>query len=190
MDIFYLLNSPFCHQMSSRSFFIAGFKMPLCARCTAIHIGLLLGYLFHLLFMRKENQCICLLSLILFNVPLAIDGITQLYGLRESTNEIRLLTGTLSGLSFGLVIAYVIEAFNNEHKDLKLELFNTTLMKRQAHVAISSEILAYLIIYVGVLSNSLLYLIYISLYLTISSFLHNIIVPIYIMVAMIKCIKT
>jgi len=113
--------------------------------------------------MRKENQCICLLSLILFNVPLAIDGITQLYGLRESTNEIRLLTGTLSGLSFGLVIAYVIEAFNNEHKDLKLELFNTTLMRRQAYVAILSEILSYLIIYVGVLSK-------LNIYLTISYF--------------------
>ncbi|OYT28749.1 MAG: hypothetical protein B6U94_08245 [Thermofilum sp. ex4484_79] len=46
MDLLYLLNSPFCHQMPSRSFFIAGFKMLLCARCTAIHTGLLLGYFF------------------------------------------------------------------------------------------------------------------------------------------------
>ncbi|MFP5245873.1 MAG: DUF2085 domain-containing protein, partial [Thermoanaerobaculia bacterium] len=42
-------------------------------------------------------------------VPLALDGLTQLAGLRESTNELRVATGLLAGLAFGLWVLSAVE---------------------------------------------------------------------------------
>jgi uncharacterized membrane protein len=41
--------------------------------------------------------------------PLAIDGLTQLAGLRESTNALRVATGLVAGLAFGLWILAVAD---------------------------------------------------------------------------------
>jgi uncharacterized membrane protein len=41
--------------------------------------------------------------------PLAIDGLTQLTGFRESTNELRIATGLIAGIAFGLWILSAVE---------------------------------------------------------------------------------
>jgi hypothetical protein len=39
----YLLGSAICHQLPGRSFHIAGFQLPVCARCLGIYAGAALG---------------------------------------------------------------------------------------------------------------------------------------------------
>ena len=91
-----------CHQLPERSFFFRGMQFPICARCTGIVLGLLLGPLpcaFGL-----YNVCF---SLMLASI-LVIDGYTQLKGWRKSTNTLRFLSGLLFGYSLvSFVFAFV-----------------------------------------------------------------------------------
>ncbi len=105
-EIAYSSFSGLCHQIPERSFSIWGYKLGVCSRCTGIYIGLLLGSLFHPLLKPKKTMPPRWL-LVASIVPLALDGASQLLGLRESSNMLRLATG----LVFGIVIPqYLIPA--------------------------------------------------------------------------------
>ena len=82
-----------------------GLKLPVCARDVGIYGGMLLGGIFWALKKRKDpGAWPSIVWLILAMIPTAIDGTTQLFGLRESTNALRLWTG----LILGVAIAYYI----------------------------------------------------------------------------------
>ncbi len=87
-----------CVQNPSHSFYIAGRQMCLCQRCVAIYgVMLLAGLLFHGL--RGRLQPLKTWQfLVFFCPPIAVDSITQLLGWRESSWELRLLTGGLFAL--------------------------------------------------------------------------------------------
>jgi uncharacterized membrane protein len=87
-----------CHGLAERSFELGGAVMPICARCTAIWSGLLFGSLTVLPFLRRGWR-IRLDILLLLVSPLLIDGLTQAFGWRESTNMLRALTGFVAGSS-------------------------------------------------------------------------------------------
>lgn len=95
-----LLFRIFCHGIPDRCLTLWGAKMPICARCTAIYIGLVMaaGWFRMLPLLRERTARILLFVAIL---PMAIDGLSQLAHLRQSTNELRLVTGFLAGLAFG-----------------------------------------------------------------------------------------
>jgi uncharacterized membrane protein len=93
-----------CHQIPERSFNFKGRQFPVCARCT----GILLGYCTLPLFYFGIIK-IPLLFIILFNIPLLIDSITQYYGLRESNNKLRLITGFLTGFALSALILIVVK---------------------------------------------------------------------------------
>lgn len=84
----------FCHQIPERSFFFRGHQFPICARCTGILIGYVIG-LIYIFFFRDLH---IILELILM-VPLLIDGTGQYLGYFKSTNSRRLITGILAGTS-------------------------------------------------------------------------------------------
>lgn len=89
-----------CGQTPSHSFYIGGYQMCLCTRCLAIYSSLLLGGL--LLALLRHSRQIRGLSWrfwLLAMVPMALDGGTQLFGLRESNLALRLFTGALFGLA-------------------------------------------------------------------------------------------
>lgn len=87
-----------CHRKIDRCLHIKGVPMPICARCFSI----LLGYLFiPLLFLFYINFFIG----IVLQIPMLIDGFTQLYGKRISNNYLRVITGLMSG--FGISICIV-----------------------------------------------------------------------------------
>lgn len=81
-----------CHRKAERSFFWRGRQFPVCARCTGIYIG----YLFFPFFNFDLLYISSGLSFVLM-VPTIVDGLTQAYMNRESTNFIRLTTGILGG---------------------------------------------------------------------------------------------
>nr|WP_263324932.1 DUF2085 domain-containing protein [Neobacillus sp. Marseille-Q6967] len=97
-----------CHQIEERSLTISGETLSVCARDTGIYVGIFstLSYLI----MSKRKKSITIPSirmsffLLLFILPLIIDGLGSYLHLFESNNLRRLVTGIL----FGLVLPYFL----------------------------------------------------------------------------------
>jgi uncharacterized membrane protein len=126
-----------CHQWAFRSFFLfgaqpvyareqlealgrdpfgfagdasLGWKMAFCERDLAIYTGVLLvGAVFAC---RRRLRPLGYGAYALLALPMAVDGFTQLFGWRESTWELRVITGLLFGLaSAWLVYPRLDDAF-------------------------------------------------------------------------------
>nr|HET6903208.1 DUF2085 domain-containing protein [Ktedonobacteraceae bacterium] len=87
-----------CAQVPSHSFYIFGHQLGLCERNFAIYASMFLGS-FVFVMSKKRLPGLPWWLWILLLLPMAWDGITQMFGLRESTMELRLLTGCLFGLA-------------------------------------------------------------------------------------------
>lgn len=97
-----------CHGMEERCLWLWGVPMPICARCAAIYGGILAGvFAFAVVPWVRERvmRTFALLAL----VPLGLDGLSQMTGLRESTNPLRIATGLIAGFAFGLWILSAVE---------------------------------------------------------------------------------
>jgi uncharacterized membrane protein len=75
-----------------------GYKVAFCERDVAIYLSVLLGGLAYARF-RDRVPPLGLVGYSLLILPMAVDGLTQLFGWRESTVELRTLTGALFGLA-------------------------------------------------------------------------------------------
>jgi uncharacterized membrane protein len=96
-----------CHQKAERCFLIFGHPMAVCSRCFAVYssfltVGLAFGA-WRSLTKRRWVE-IPLWSMGVLALPMALDGLTQLAGLRESTQLLRTITGTLVGAGMGLFV--------------------------------------------------------------------------------------
>ncbi|MFN7973803.1 MAG: DUF2085 domain-containing protein [Acidobacteriota bacterium] len=89
-----------CHQIPERCLAIGPGRAPVCARCQAIYAGLAISGL--LVSTRAWRWRFNGLALLCAAAPIALDGFTQLFGLRESNTPLRLATGLLWGLAVGL----------------------------------------------------------------------------------------
>lgn len=86
-----------CAQIPSHSYFVLGHQVALCARNLAIFGSLLVGSLaFHSVrdWLPPLNWRLWVATML----PMAWDGGSQLFGWRESTWELRTLTGVIFGL--------------------------------------------------------------------------------------------
>ena len=90
-----------CHRKPERSFFIKGHQFPVCARCTGFYTGLIVYLIITHFYSHGYDFSILFISMILM-IPVAIDGLTQYFGPRESTNSLRFITGFIGGI--GLII--------------------------------------------------------------------------------------
>ncbi|MGN4423123.1 DUF2085 domain-containing protein [Bacillus cereus group sp. MYBK30-1] len=91
-----------CHRIPERSFLKLQKYIPLCARCT----GMLIGFcMFPIYFLITPSFSLSLMLSFFAQIPLLIDGFTQKWRLRSSTNLLRVTTGLLSGNGMGLFIA-------------------------------------------------------------------------------------
>jgi len=99
----FLVYRPTCHQLPQRSFFIAGHQVAVCARCNAIYVSFwAVGMAYALAAAILPRRVPVWPAPPVWAVgvavlPLAVDGLTQLFGFRESTNLLRAITGTLAG---------------------------------------------------------------------------------------------
>jgi uncharacterized membrane protein len=75
-----------------------GYKMAFCERDTAIYLAVLLAGLAYGR-LRDRLPSLGLMAYGLLILPMALDGFTQLFGWRESTPELRVLTGALFGVA-------------------------------------------------------------------------------------------
>lgn len=99
-----------CHQLPDRSFFFHEHQSPLCARCTGMYLGFLIGLVFLIVRRRTHSArmpATAIISVLIgFMTIMGIDGVNstisiipgapQLY---HTTNVHRIVTGTLFGIA-------------------------------------------------------------------------------------------
>lgn len=99
--------TPVCHRMPSRSFWLLGVPMGLCARCTGIYAGLALvlllslGYERRLTFPIKAAVGFILLAL--------LDGTLQHFAMYESGNTARAMVGAGYGAGFAALFHSMLQ---------------------------------------------------------------------------------
>lgn len=86
-----------CHQKPERSFFIAGYQMPVCARCTGVFTGYVLSTVWYLTGKRKHKKETAVIG----SLIMLTDWMLQALKIKPSTNGRRLVTGVFGG--FGIV---------------------------------------------------------------------------------------
>lgn len=101
MELFYKYWG--CHQMPERSFFIKGYQLPICARCTGIIIGEFISFILFML-----NFRLSIMVCIVYLLPLILDGTIQYLVKYVSNNRRRLITGLIFGLGFMQLICSAI----------------------------------------------------------------------------------
>lgn len=136
-DVLYTAYHFTCHQWAFRSFFFfgqqpldaysqqtlfdrgldpfafignssLGWKMAFCERDLAIYVGLLVVGLVYARHRDLPPSGFVLYGVLVW--PMALDGFTQLFGWRESTWELRVLTGLLFGLASAWLVLPRLDA--------------------------------------------------------------------------------
>lgn len=87
-----------CHQLPERSFSFRGKQFPVCARCTGVFIGEVLG-----IFLFKVGEISNIIAVV-FSLIMFADWFVQYKFHYESNNIRRLITGLLCGYAFGNII--------------------------------------------------------------------------------------
>lgn len=93
-NVFHAFFGLICHQIPGHSFHLHGEQLALCQRCIAMYVASFLAGVAYI-FIRDRLSPLGFRGLALLAAPMAIDGLTQLFGLRESTWELRVITGSL-----------------------------------------------------------------------------------------------
>lgn len=107
MDILKYIGSFVCHQMAEKTFQVGGQFLPLCARCTGIYSGFLLGIIYQIVTRtRKRDQLPSwkiLTTSVIFIILLIIESPISHFGWERGDNYLRLLLGLLCGLSISIL---------------------------------------------------------------------------------------
>lgn len=90
-----------CHSRPERSFYFKGEQFPICARCTGILLGWVLGIIYGIL--SEVPQGYITISILL---PLIADGVIQSLRIKESNNIRRIITGILFGMGTIFIFIY------------------------------------------------------------------------------------
>ncbi|MBN1756500.1 DUF2085 domain-containing protein [bacterium] len=110
----YLLFKPSCHQESVRSYFLFGKQLPVCARCTGIYLGMVLGGYFYALFRKKISRVLPFWVFLLMVLPMSIDGSGQALKLWNTGNLWRTVNGMICALG---VVFYIYPYVDQEIRE-------------------------------------------------------------------------
>jgi uncharacterized membrane protein len=89
-----------CHQVPARSLWIHGVCLPVCARCTGIYLGFLIGWIaWGLVPEPRRSRPISSTLLFLGLAPLGIDGLINSTTLVTSPAWLRTATGLVTGIA-------------------------------------------------------------------------------------------
>lgn len=119
-----------CHQLSARSLSIGNTILPICSRCSGIYIGFTITcIILFIMFRKKENDLpppYALTILGLFFLSTIVDGIASNFGLYNTSNNLRFITGFLCGSSI-MIIIYPVFIFQYYKKSKKERIFKRPL---------------------------------------------------------------
>lgn len=113
-----------CHQLTERSFVFGGVQFPVCARCTGIYIGFVFTIIALVWAYRHDQRAGKLAwpfvaTAIFAVIAMGFDGLSSYMGFRETTNLLRLITGTLFGASLGAVVYMMLADTISKHRSNK-----------------------------------------------------------------------
>ena len=103
----YLVYSGVCHQIPERSFFLAGFPLAVCHRCSGIYLGFIAGSLVKNPFIYRSPRA-RRSWIIVSMIPVFLDVSLPFAGIAESTPISRFLTGLLFGTMLSSIFLYGI----------------------------------------------------------------------------------
>ena len=83
---------------------IRGHTLHVCARCSALLVGVLLAMATQFRFLYIPVTPITFFGAFLLSLPAVVDWSTQTLSLRESRNRVRALTGGLLGFAVGYIL--------------------------------------------------------------------------------------
>jgi uncharacterized membrane protein len=116
-----------CHRISERSFHLGSYQLPLCARCSGMYLGAMLGLTYQVIISRRRAGTPpwrVITPLILLVIAFGVDGsnsylylikatypgiLANIHNLYIPNNILRLLTGSGMGL---VISAAIFPAFN------------------------------------------------------------------------------
>jgi uncharacterized membrane protein len=103
-----------CHRIDVRSFHLGARQLPLCARCTGMYLGAMLGFAYQSVIGKKRSggpAWSVVACLAIFLMAFGVDGLNSYLHFFQGTpslyqpqNWLRLLTGTGMGLGIATVI--------------------------------------------------------------------------------------
>ena len=109
--------SKVCHQVTARSFGMGGLTFPVCSRCFALYMGILAGILISPIFKLLKYSVRPVQWLLLAGSGLtALDMSLDMLNLLSNTFFTRAITGSILGLSFGLMVSLAIQGVEFEWK--------------------------------------------------------------------------
>ena len=97
------LDLPICHRLPDRTFNIRGHYFPVCSRCTGFYIGAF-TYFTYVYFFYVQYTIVLIIFAFLMIMPTLLDGLTQLFGFRDSNNILRLFTVLIGGVGLAILI--------------------------------------------------------------------------------------
>ncbi len=135
--------SPTCHQLAARSYCYypesggiadcpkiysrqmvfeteqgTAYKFPVCARDLPLYLAALLGGLaVYFTKWKDSSKTPNPIYFVIALIPIAFDGGTQFLGFRESTNQLRALTGMIAGFAFSFYFIPMINMFFLKKKE-------------------------------------------------------------------------
>ncbi len=92
-----------CHQRCDRSIHVRGKKMSICSRC----LGVAIGFFLFTIILYFIN--ISFWVMIIFLIPLILDGVLQLLTDYKSNNIKRFITGVLFSLGMILILSFFMD---------------------------------------------------------------------------------
>ena len=103
--VIYYFFSKICHQCPDRSLFIWGKQFAVCARCTGLYFGFLIGTLFFLLSTNSKRLFLPRRTLFFIAlVPISIDVGLSIFQIWQNTHLSRLVTGLILGSVIALFV--------------------------------------------------------------------------------------
>ena len=106
-----------CHQKEDRCFRFRDKTMPVCSRCFGFYIFIAAGAFIYIVgenlrgITEEIDMATAFIFFLSMQFPMMIDGTLQYKTSYESTNIRRFVTGMISGLGFGAVIAWSLYFF-------------------------------------------------------------------------------
>lgn len=106
----YGVGSFICHQIPERSFHLAGFQLPVCARCLGIYVGAAVGAAFVLTRWRSgedpsgSSSAARRRLAMVAAIPTLVTVVLEMAGLWNPSN----LTRAVAGVPLGGIVAFVV----------------------------------------------------------------------------------
>jgi len=164
MKLVHAIFSVCCHQYIDRSPQYSGEVFPACYRCTGLYLGIISCYIFLLFKNRKTfflNKQTALL-LLMFIVPLYVDGFADHFYIWNTPGPIRSITGMLCGISLPLFLFSINNVGLHAYKKINFFYFIIPVMIGSLFILSLAFISSFFVFYTLVIFTTLGMLLFFS----------------------------